>query len=377
MNKKISVVAYLNIVVVILLGILHERIEEVSMILLFVILFIYALLNGLYIQREMVKQKRLEASVNSERKLSNTILESIPTAIILVNPDGAIEYVNDAVGKILGSMDTVGQNILAFDTVIEIGLNNLILDAFNGKISEMKDVNYKSFTSREELILDITVKPLSFMKDIEKYEVMLLLNDITEESKLKLKVENQYFSMFKSFAKFIDAKDAYTGQHSNNVSKTVEHVINTLNLDEKEKHDIRIASALHDIGKIGIPEYILNKPGVLTDEEYNQMKKHPVIGAELLAEIEDYRDISRIIKYHHERWDGNGYPEKLKGDEIPLGSQIIAISDTYDAITTDRVYRALRNHDKAVEIIKSESFKQFNGELVDIFLSKVINSDNQ
>jgi len=370
--KKISVVAYLNVFVVLIIGILHERIEAVSMSLLFIVLMVYAVLNGIYIQREMLKQKDLAESINSERVLSTTILESIPTAIVIVNPVGRIEYVNKAAGRIFGSMETVGENILGFDTVLKSGLHKNIRAAIEGNVSEMNEFNYTSFTSGVELLLNVSIKPFKYIEAIKKYEIMILFDDISEESRLKTKVENQYLHMFKSFAKFIDAKDAYTGQHSNNVSKSVEMILEFLPLSEEEKHDVRIASALHDIGKIGISESILNKPGKLTNEEYSQMKMHPVIGAELLAEIEDYKDISKIIRHHHERWDGNGYPDNLKGNQIPLGSQIIAISDTYDAITTSRVYRNARNHEDAVEIIKDERWKQFNGKLVDLFLSNVV-----
>ncbi len=127
--------------------------------------------------------------------------------------------------------------------------------------------------------------------------------------------------MFKSFAKFIDAKDAYTGKHSNNVSLYVDLMLVNSELESKDKHDIRIAAALHDIGKIGITEHILNKPGKLTIEEYEMMKTHPVIGADLLEEIEEYKNIAQIIRHHHEHWNGHGYPDQLESNQIPIGSQ--------------------------------------------------------
>ena len=368
MYRKISIVAYLNIVIVLLIGIMHEQIEAVSNQFLFIILVGYAVLNGLYIQRELLKQKKLAKGLESERQLSTLILESIPSGIIIINPKGQIEYVNDAVEFILGSSETVGENILNFDTVINSGLSTLITDAFSGKKGMLKEVKYTSFTSRKTLYLNFEVRPMNYNKSLDKYEAMLIINDITEEIFLKEKVEGQYFSLFKSFAKFIDAKDAYTGKHSNNVSLYVDLMLVNSELESKDKHDIRIAAALHDIGKIGITEHILNKPGKLTLEEYEMMKTHPVIGADLLEEIEEYKNIAQIIRHHHEHWNGHGYPDQLESNQIPMGSQMIAIADTYDAITSDRIYRNSRSHSVAIDILRAERGNQFNAELVDQFI---------
>jgi len=306
--------------------------------------------------------------------MSDLILESIPTAVVIIEPSGTIKYLNKSVGKILGSMETLGKNILEFDTVVRSGLDIKIQEAFNGMESEIFEVDYTSFTSRKKLILNARVRPFRYIEGIKKYEAMLLLDDITKESNLNLQVENQYLEMFKSFSKFIDAKDPYTGQHSNNVFNYVDSMLSFIGLSELEKHDIRIAAALHDIGKIGISEYILNKTEKLTDEEYEQMKKHPSIGAKLLEEIDSYKDIAVNIRHHHERWDGRGYPDKLEKEQIPVGSQMIAIADTYDAIISDRIYRKSRSKAEAVNLLKDERWKQFNGDLVDLFVYAVLES---
>jgi putative nucleotidyltransferase with HDIG domain len=306
-----------------------------------------------------------------KRDITEMIIESVPTGIVIINPTGKIQFVNEAVGRILGSMETVNLNILEFDTVVEIGLHKLIRDAFEGKDSFLHEVEYTSYTSREKLILNFQLKAFNYIDDSGLYQAMLLVDDITEIATLVKKVENQYLSMFKSFVKFIDAKDAYTSQHSSNVSMYAELILNEIQITDRDKNDILIAAALHDIGKIGIPDNILMKPDKLSNDEYVKMKEHSSIGADLLGGIEDYQLISKIIRHHHEKWDGSGYPNNLVGNEIPFGSQIIAIADAYDAIVSERVYRKARSQREAIEILKEESGKQFNGVLIDVFIKKI------
>lgn len=168
-------------------------------------------------------------------------------------------------------------------------------------------------------------------------------------------------------ASLIYEKDFYTWEHSKNVAFYTNIICEALRISEEEKLEIHLAAILHDVGKIGIDDSILNKPDKLTVEEYEEIKKHSIIGEKITMNIEYFEGLSDIIRSHHERWDGNGYPDGLKDDEIPLASQIIAIADTFDALTSDRIYRKSISQNSAVEILISEKGKQFNPELVDIF----------
>jgi len=191
---------------------------------------------------------------------------------------------------------------------------------------------------------------------------------------IKMKLENAYLSGFEAMAALVDAKDFYTGEHSKKVSKYVCIICDILGSDiyKKENIDkIKIAATFHDLGKIGVPDTILKKSGKLSDSEYEIMKTHPVIGANVIGKIEGFSEISTIIRHHHERWDGTGYPDGLKGNEIPFGSQIISIADTFDAITSDRVYRKGQSKDIALKILIKEKEKQFNPKLVDIFINSI------
>jgi len=371
MSRKISLMALMNIVIVVIIMFLHKFIESFSNFYMLIILFFYAIFNGFYIERELKKQKFLEHSLGKEKDLTEIILKTIPTGIVVINSSGIISYVNESIGRILGSMETVGENILSFDTVKADGLENKILDAINGKSYQVKDFKYISYTSRFVRYLNITLKPFNQSLETGKYDVMMFIDDVTYEINLQKKSENQHLEMFKSFVRFIDAKDAYTGSHSVNVSKYVNKYFAKFDGKVSEIHDVSIAAALHDIGKIGIRDSVLNKPGKLSREEFEIIKKHPVIGADIIGEIEAYKYISKIIRYHHERWDGKGYPEGLRGNEIPFESQIIAIADTYDALISDRIYRKAISKESAIEILREEMWKQFNGDYVENFIKMI------
>lgn len=181
--------------------------------------------------------------------------------------------------------------------------------------------------------------------------------------------QNHLMEMVTSLASAIDAKDTYTKGHSSSVSRYSEALARAINLPEAEVARISLGALLHDVGKIGIPENVLRKPTHLSDEEWEIMKQHPVIGAEkVLMPNETLRDLIPIVKYHHEHWDGSGYPEKLKGEEIPLSARIVSIADSYHALISDRPYRKGLSVQKACEILKMGSGIQWDSQLVRQFI---------
>ncbi len=172
-----------------------------------------------------------------------------------------------------------------------------------------------------------------------------------------------------SLASTIDAKDPYTKGHSTFVSRYSEALARAIRLPEAEVERIKLGALLHDIGKIGIPENVLKKPSMLNDDEWEIMKQHPVIGAEkVLAPNESLRDLIPMVKFHHEHYDGTGYPFGLKGDEIPLSARIVSIADAYHALVSDRPYRKGLGVEKACEILKLGAGVQWDRELVRQFI---------
>lgn len=181
--------------------------------------------------------------------------------------------------------------------------------------------------------------------------------------------QNHLMEMVTSLASAIDAKDTYTKGHSSSVSRYAEALARAINLPEAEVERITLGALLHDVGKIGIPENVLRKPTHLTDEEWEIMKQHPVIGAEkVLMPNEALRDLIPMVKYHHEHWDGSGYPEKLKGEDIPFSARIVAIADAYHALISDRPYRKGLGVEKACEILKMGAGIQWDRNLVRHFI---------
>ncbi|HEX9244898.1 MAG TPA: HD-GYP domain-containing protein, partial [bacterium] len=180
-------------------------------------------------------------------------------------------------------------------------------------------------------------------------------------------LENSYLQMVLSLARTMDARDHYTSGHSERIAVWAEEVARQLGCDEAAVQEIRWGALLHDIGKIGVPDEILRKPSNLTEEEWAVMRQHPVIGEEILASTDRMRGVARIVRHHQEKWNGTGYPDKLRGQEIPLGARILAVVDSYSAITDDRPYKKARSHEAAIAELRRCAGTQFDPEVVDAF----------
>ena len=181
-----------------------------------------------------------------------------------------------------------------------------------------------------------------------------------------------YEGTLKALIKTIDAKDHYTSSHSEQVANWAYKIARMLNMTEKESNKIRQAANMHDIGKIGIDERILNKDDSLTHEEYNEMKRHPAIGASIVKEVPFLEYAVPVILYHHERFDGKGYPEGIAGEVIPFSSRIVMIADAIDAMMHARPYRERLPIEKVVREMQDNAGMQFDPAIVDIILSKKI-----
>ncbi|MDZ5710797.1 HD domain-containing phosphohydrolase [Jeotgalibacillus haloalkalitolerans] len=202
-------------------------------------------------------------------------------------------------------------------------------------------------------------EPVHF-KTLEEVKLLIFTN---EESFYHI---SEKLGALEEASKMVEAKDRYTANHSQRVAEYSVGIARKMKMDTGHLKRLTRAAFLHDIGKVNVPEEILNKPGKLTNEEYEIMKKHPADGAHMVAQTY-YKDLAPIIHQHHERLDGSGYPDGLKGDEILIEARIIAVSDTFDALTEDRVYRKAWTAASALEEIKAHKGDLYDETVVELF----------
>ena len=197
-----------------------------------------------------------------------------------------------------------------------------------------------------------------------------LENKVSEQAEI---IRLSFLSAITALANAMEAKDKYTGGHSQRVAEISAAVANAMGLLQEIIEKVKLAGMVHDIGKIGVSESILNKPGRLTDEELQHVQKHPEIGQHILTPIVGDEEILRIVRSHHERYDGTGYPDGLKHGHIPLGSRILAVADAYEAMTSERPYRRAMNKKTALNEIERGEGTQFDSNVAEAFLSSFRN----
>jgi HD-GYP domain-containing protein (c-di-GMP phosphodiesterase class II) len=187
----------------------------------------------------------------------------------------------------------------------------------------------------------------------------------------KMPVDRANIRLLSDLSKEVDTRVSMTALHSGRVARWVKPVANNMGLERRVVQATYWAALLHDVGKIGLPDKILTKKGILTDQEWVWMKLHPVVGANLVNTMTPLSDAASLIHFHHEWYNGMGYPTGLRGEDIPLGSRIINVVDAYEAMTSDRVYRSARTHQEAVIELLLQSGKQFDPHVVSAFIKYI------
>ena len=216
------------------------------------------------------------------------------------------------------------------------------------------------------LLIESGIKSIEQMNTIKKINTEL--QDKSEE------LEKAYLDTIGILRQTVEAKDPYTRGHSDRVSEFSVLIGKKMGLDDETLHTLKIGGLFHDIGKIGIPDSILLKESKLSDEEYSQIKNHPMIGVHMLGDAAIFTDILPIVKHHHERYDGRGYPSQLVGDDIPYVARIAAVADTFDAMTSKRSYRDSLPIDVVRAEIERCSGTQFDPNIAKVFLD-IMNND--
>ena len=203
-------------------------------------------------------------------------------------------------------------------------------------------------------------------------ELVRLQKNLADEVEIKTQEnENLSLRIVQTLAEAIDAKDNYTNGHSGRVAKYTREIARRFGYSQKRQDEIYMMGLLHDVGKIGVPDAVINKPAKLTEEEYAQIKTHPVMGDRILKNIRERPKLAIGARWHHERYDGTGYPDGLSGDKIPEEARIIAVADAYDAMTSRRSYRGILPQDIVRNEIKNGKGKQFDPAFADIMLTMI------
>jgi len=210
------------------------------------------------------------------------------------------------------------------------------------------------------LLIESAIKSIDQMREIKRIN-----NELSETNQ---KLEKAYMESIETLRYTVEAKDPYTKGHSDRVAQYSVLIGNKMGLSEEDQKTLLIGGLFHDIGKIGVPDTILRKPDKLTDEEYSEIKNHPSIGAHILAPATIFQEIIPIVKHHHEKFDGHGYPSQLQGENIPLFARIAAIADTFDAMTSKRPYRDALPLETVIAEVEKCKGTQFDPKIADVFL---------
>lgn len=218
------------------------------------------------------------------------------------------------------------------------------------------------------LLIESGIKSVEQMRQIKSINAKLA--DTYQQ------LEQAYMESIQTVRYTVEAKDTYTRGHSDRVSEYSVLIGKKLGLSEEDLKRLKIGGLFHDVGKIGVPDNILQKNGKLSDDEYSEIKNHPTIGAHILSTASIFQDILPIVKYHHERFDGNGYPERLQGENIPYLARITAVADTFDAMTSKRVYRDSLSLDTVIDEFKRCRGTQFDPSIDDLFMNILQNDYN-
>ena len=219
------------------------------------------------------------------------------------------------------------------------------------------------------LLIESGIKSIKQMNEIKKINMQL--------SETYEKLEQAYLESIETLRYTVEAKDIYTRGHSDRVSEYSVLIGKKLGLSEKDLKTLKIGGLFHDIGKIGVPDSILQKEAKLTDDEYSQIKQHPNIGVHILSNATIFKDILPIVEHHHEKWDGTGYPGRLSGENIPYFARITAVADSFDAMTSRRSYRDSLPIETVISEFENCSGTQFDPKLAELFLDILKNNFNE
>ncbi len=318
-----------------------------------------------------------------EELKSLDIKENYPLTIVLGDVNG-LKLINDSFGHVVGdelikkSAQIIKNGCRSQDVVIRLGGDEFVILLPKTDTYEAEKIveNINNLAKKEKIQgLDISISfgyETKCHEDEMIQEIFIKAEDYMYKRKL-FESSNMRGKTIDTIINTLNEKNKREEQHSVRVAELCELMGKNIGLPKRKIQELKNAGLLHDIGKIAIEENILNKPGRLTEDEYNEIKRHPEIGYRILSTVNEMSEIAKYVLSHHEMWNGEGYPKGIKDIDIPFESRIISIVDAYDAMTSERPYRKALSEEFAIEELKRNSGIQFDPELVNLFIEKVLN----
>lgn len=318
----------------------------------------------------------------SNLKMASHILSGAKMRVsCLKSGEDAIKFLHEnRPDLILLDVHMPGMN--GFDTIAAIrdnketaGIPVIFLTADDDSTTETKGLEVGAM----DFIKKPFVPEVLLIRVRHMIELIRLQSDLSSEVERKTqeitaqheRIERMSMQIVKALSGAIDAKDTYTNGHSTRVADYSKEIARRAGLSKEHQDDIYIMGLLHDVGKIGIPDAIINKPAKLSDEEYAVIQNHPVLGAKILTNITEFPKLSTGARWHHERYDGKGYPDGISGEDIPMEARIIAVADAYDAMSSRRSYRDVLTQEYICEEVRKGKGLQFDPQFAEIMLSMI------
>jgi len=328
------------------------------------------LLNKLMLYLKIFDEKNKATS--SEKKLYD-IVQSIGDGIYTLDLNHKTTFINNVALKLLGfnKENLIGKNIHEFIHYKDINNNQITDKECKINVSMQNDIEYKNedeyLVKKDGSFLPVSIVSKPIYIDDKISGIVAIFRDKTNQNKVKVledeKIKNQE-QIIHSMIDMIEARDSYTAGHTKRVAQYCVLMAKEMNLSEKEITLLEKAAWLHDIGKISTPDSVLLKPAKLDDLEYKLIKDHLIAGYDMLSNIDQYKEMAEVIREHHEKYDGTGYPRGLKGEEISKLGRIMILADAFDAMTTNRVYKPRKHISVALKELESLSAVHFHPEVV-------------
>lgn len=302
------------------------------------------------------------------KTLVHMLIEQTPIAYIIMDDQYRIHYANESFLKLrnLSKDATIGEKCYNISNGGEMCRYCAIERALR--------TGEKELIQRKDILPDGSVRyiddyaiPLFRDADTGRMYLLEIMVNRSEEFSARKQYNNDVEEVVSSLVELLEAKDRYTAFHSKNVHNYATCIAQHMGLSEEDTFRISLAALLHDIGKVQIPLDILNKPGKLNNEEFHIIQSHPEVASKMLDGLICLKDISEMVRHHHERVDGHGYPDGISGDQLSIGSRILAVADTYDAMTTDRPYRKALSRKTAIEELNRVKDTQLDRDVVQAF----------